>query len=457
MSSNHNCHREISSSVPSAELAMHRPPTIPSTYSVIEPLTSPAPPPDNELSIFKVAKEILSSVKPGSDVTNINLPASVLDPVSTLEKTKNSMQRGELIQDICNPRNDALTRFMNVIRFNISGLVRERFGKKPFNPVLGELYRCCFAHRGEGGVTVLVSEQVSHHPPITALHLRNQTLGFYLNSHTAPEPRFWGNSLIVRLPGAIRIVLEKFNSEEYVITRPDLYMTGFIAGRQRLEFNGVSSFACEKTGLGAEIEYKAKGAMTYRAEMNGIVGRIFELSSGKTLYNISGNWDKIVTLTDINTQKETVLFDYEAVMMEKSMLAVLPPDNELEDCFSTVIWKDCSKAIRDGQTVEANNAKRKVEEHQRRLRKERTEANAEWKLRYFNKRLDLADGYDLRDELKKLDLCNLSVSNEELRALKSGDLTERIISNSIGNEKEDENTDGGMRTFFRRKLLSRNR
>ncbi|KAI0562180.1 Oxysterol-binding protein [Gracilaria domingensis] len=74
---------------------------IPVRYSRLEPLASPQPPPDAELSLFKLAKEVLTSVKPGADVTNINLPASILDPVSTLEKAKKSMQRGELLQDLC--------------------------------------------------------------------------------------------------------------------------------------------------------------------------------------------------------------------------------------------------------------------------------------------------------------------------------------------------------------------
>lgn len=440
----------------SSEQSLHRASNIPRVYSRIEPLASPAPPPDNELSILKIAKEILSSVNPGSDVTNINLPATVLDPVSTLEKTKMSMQRGELLQDVCNPKQSQLTRFLNVMRFNISGLARERFGKKPYNPVLGEIYRCCFVHRENGGVTVLIAEQVSHHPPITALHLRNETLGFYMNSHTAPEPRVWANSLVIKLPGEIRVYLETFD-EEYIITRPDIYMTGFIFGRQRLEFNGMASFKCERSGYGAEIEYKARGPMAYRAEMNGISGRVFQLSSGNTLYTLDGHWDKIITLTNSLTGEQTVLFDYEKVVFEKSILAVLPLEHELEESFSTVVWKDCSKAIVEGETFAANAAKRKVEEHQRRLRKERASAEIQWKYHYFTKRANGADGYDLRDDLKKLSHPKLMLSKQEIDALRSGETVNSMISEMVGNGKGEGNEEESKKGRFRLKLTGKTR
>lgn len=435
---------------------------IPETYSRIQPLSPPTPPPDNDLSIFKLAKEIIGSVSPGSDVSNVPLPASVLDPESTLEKTKKSMQRGELLQDLCDPKLDARARFLNVMRFNLSGLARERFGKKPYNPVLGEVYRCCFVHRGNGGETLLVSEQVSHHPPITALHLRNETLGFEMNSHTAPEPCFWGNTLVVKLPGAIHICLKKMGDEEYVITRPSIYMSGFFAGKQRLEFNGLSTFACEKTGLSAEIEYKAKGAGTLpslsirASEMNAISGRVFETKSNRTLYTLEGHWDRVVNLTNAETNEQTVFFDYEAVCMEKSMLAILPAKEEEEESFSTRVWRECSVAIMDGKTSEANKAKRNVEDYQRQLRKDRQAANTQWKYRYFIKRDGATEGYQLRPDLNNVSQIKLAISSEEMKGLRTGLLVDKMVENFLAElDSVDEVDRNGKRRFFKRKLTSR--
>lgn len=499
--------------------AVKRPGALPVTYGRVQALESPTAPPENELSIFKVAKEVLSSVKPGSDVTNINLPASVLDPVSTLEKTRKSMQRGELVQDMCDPTSDSLTRLLNVIRFNVSGLARERFGKKPYNPILGEVYHCCFQHRGSGGRTLLVAEQVSHHPPITALHLRNDTLGFELNSYTKPEPRFWGNSLEVKLPGSIVIRLDRSKTktndnnsttdntskdaevEHYVITRPYLYMTGFIAGRQRLEFSGTSTFRCTATNLGAEIEYKARSGLTtmaYRANneaVNMVSGRIFRLDSGATLYTLEGHWDRVISMVDATSGERSVLFDYEATVLHKSMISVEPEDKQLEESFSTLVWRDCSKAILAGETVKANAEKRRVEEVQRKLRKERSTTNIQWQHHYFTKvdpatapaavadlrastdssssnfgasqaQFLVADdagnvnyGYDLRPDIKKLgtELVQLALPDEEVAKLKSGEKVEEMMEKMAAEEEANGHNDSGRKSIFRRRILSRNR
>lgn len=41
--------------------------------------------------------------------------------------------------------------------------------KKPLNPVLGELFYGTWPDENGRGETILVSEQVSHHPPIVSV------------------------------------------------------------------------------------------------------------------------------------------------------------------------------------------------------------------------------------------------------------------------------------------------
>jgi oxysterol-binding protein-related protein 8 len=386
-------------------------PSIPRKYSVVYDILYADRSPDAEISIVKIATEVIGSVKQGADVTNVNLPASVLDPVSSLEKSMKSMQRGELIQSVCNAV-DPLDRFLAVLRFYFSGLSKERFGKKPYNPVLGEVFRSCFVHQNGGGYTVLVAEQVSHHPPITALHLCNETLGFKMNSFTAPEPRFWGNSVEVKLRGVNRITLEKWDDEEYELTRPFIHMSGFLAGRHRLEFVGTTSVVCLKTGFSAEIEFKSKGLLG-RGELNGIHGRVYSTASGKTLYTILGTWDGILTATNAATKEDHILFDYGLVVAEHSMIAILPPPDEREETFSSSVWAECSEAIWKADSAAANIAKRKVEESQRQLRKERTGRGHAWRHIYFEQRKDGKDGYVLREGLRSLLGPDVVLSSED--------------------------------------------
>jgi oxysterol-binding protein-related protein 8 len=406
--------------------------SVPRKYSVVYDVLYADRSPEAEISIVKIATEVIGSVKQGSDVTNVNLPASVLDPVSSLEKGMKSMQRGELIQAVCNSV-EPLDRFLAVLRFYFSGLSKERFGKKPYNPILGEVFRSCFMHENGGGYTVLVAEQVSHHPPITALHLCNETLGFKMNSFTAPEPRFWGNSVEVKLRGVNRITLEKWDNEEYELTRPFIHMSGFLAGRHRLEFVGTTSVVCLKTGVSAEIEFKSKG-MLGRGELNGIHGRVYNTASGKTLYTIVGTWDGILTATNASTGEDHVLFDYGLVVAEHSMIAILPPLDEREETFSSSVWAECSEAIWKSDSVAANIAKRKVEERQRQLRKERTGLGNAWRHIYFEQRKDGKDGYVLREGLRNLLGPDVVLSAEDQATMKQ---LRRTLANRETDQKSD--------------------
>jgi oxysterol-binding protein-related protein 8 len=407
------------------QFSLSQPYPIPRRYEVAADIFYAENAPDTEISIIKIAREVIGSVKQGADVTNVNLPASVLDPVSSLEKGMKSMQRGELLQLIA-AAEDPTSRFLAVLRFYISGLSKEKFGKKPYNPILGETFRSCFLHRGGAGHTVLIAEQVSHHPPVTALSLCNETLGFRMNSFAAPEPRFWGNSVEVKLAGRIRIELDKFD-EMYEITRPAIHMSGFLAGRHRLEFVGVASLTCEKLGIAAEVEFKAKGVLG-RGDLNAVAGRVYNIVSGSTLYTIRGTWDTILSLTDAATGAESVLFDYAHILTEYSMCAILPPVGERESTFSSEVWAECSAAIRKADSAGANAAKRKVEDEQRAIRKARADRGKEYEYRYFEKRRD-GDGYALLESTRAQLGPDVYLSEKDMEVIRR---TQRLTDTTKG-------------------------
>lgn len=398
-------------------------------YTVERPATyGEGAPESGDLSLVKVAKELLSAVKAGAELTSVPLPASVLDPVSSLEKGIKSMQRGELIRELVAAPTPA-ARFLELVRFFLSGLPKERFGKKPYNPVLGEVFRAAFQHRDGGGSTVMLAEQVCHHPPVTALHLSNRTLGFMMSSHATPEPKLWGNSLEVKLKGLVRITLtlpaaddsagvpngdgdtpaswssngtpgSGLRVEEYVLTRPTILTSGYLGlGKQKMEFSGESMIRCEATDLEAVIDFKSKGTFNLRStDANGVSGRVMELSTGRTLYELSGNWDKVVHVTDMVTRTTRVLFDYDAVAEQYGMNVWLPPEEAREEHNSLRVWEGCSKAIWAGNSREANELKRAVEDGQRLLRRERELAGVEWSPRYFDLRPD-GEGYTVKPAL----------------------------------------------------------
>jgi oxysterol-binding protein len=72
---------------------------------------------------------------------------------------------------------DAMDRFMAVLKWYMSGYhVRPKGCKKPYNPLLGEQFYASWSH-DNGSETVFVSEQVSHHPPVSAFYMDSRKNG----------------------------------------------------------------------------------------------------------------------------------------------------------------------------------------------------------------------------------------------------------------------------------------
>lgn len=90
---------------------------------------------------------------------------------------------------------DAYERMKAVLTWYLSGLYRKPRGlKKPYNPVLGETFRCSWIHPESGTRTYYVSEQVSHHPPVSAFYVSNRKEGFAVEATIHAKSKFYGKS-----------------------------------------------------------------------------------------------------------------------------------------------------------------------------------------------------------------------------------------------------------------------
>nr|XP_021151219.1 oxysterol-binding protein-related protein 7 [Columba livia] len=78
-----------------------------------------------------------------------------------------------------------------------------RAGSKPFNPVLGETYECVRPDRGFR----FISEQVCHHPPISACHAESDNFIFWQDMRW--KNKFWGKSLEIIPVGTVNVQLPR--------------------------------------------------------------------------------------------------------------------------------------------------------------------------------------------------------------------------------------------------------
>ena len=64
--------------------------------------------------------------------------------------------------------------------------------KKPYNPIIGEKFRCYWKHEETESRTFFVAEQLSHHPPISGFYVANRQDGFVVNGCILAKSKFYG-------------------------------------------------------------------------------------------------------------------------------------------------------------------------------------------------------------------------------------------------------------------------
>ncbi|XP_023393126.1 oxysterol-binding protein-related protein 5 [Pteropus vampyrus] len=138
--------------------------------------------------------------------------------------------------------------------------VHEELGegiKKPYNPILGETFRCRWYHPQTDSHTFYIAEQVSHHPPVSAFHVSNRKDGFCISGSITAKSRFYGNSLSALLDGKATLTFLS-RGEEYTLTMPYAHCKGILYGTMTMELGGRVTIACKQSSLQADLEFKLK-------------------------------------------------------------------------------------------------------------------------------------------------------------------------------------------------------
>lgn len=75
--------------------------------------------------------------------------------------------------------------------------------KKPFNPILGETFE--FVNEEKG--FKFISEQVSHHPPISAGYCESKNYKYWANTNV--KTQFWGKSMEFKPLGVAHLIINE--------------------------------------------------------------------------------------------------------------------------------------------------------------------------------------------------------------------------------------------------------
>ncbi|URE40152.1 Oxysterol-binding protein [Musa troglodytarum] len=111
-------------------------------------------------------------------------------------------------------------------------------------------------------------------------------------------------------------------------------------------------------------------------------GKILHSKTLKTIYEIDGQWDRIVKLKDVHSGEVTVLYDAKKAISGLKTPILQAPQN-MWPTESATVWSEVSQAILNKEWGKASAAKQNVEEKQRKLQRERKSSGELWVPKHF--------------------------------------------------------------------------
>lgn len=331
---------------------------------------------DNENQ--SILLSIIAQLRPGSDLTKITLPTFVLEKKSMLERIANAFFTPDLLLK-ANATSDPVERFALIVQWYLSCWhVAPKAVKKPLNPVLGEVFSCYWDDLPEGKNAYYIAEQTSHHPPKSSYFYLLPELKIKVDGVVVPRSKFLGNSSAAMMEGLARLTLGE-HDETYTMSQPNVYCRGILFGKLKYELGDHMIIKCKKHNLEADIEFKTKGFIS--GSYDAIEGTIKDSTTQETLYTISGKWNEVIEMNDVNGKHDPLLYNTRKSHLVKPNVRPLEHQRPNE---SRKLWKETIDALRDRDHTRATEEKFKVEEEQRVKAKERAESGTSFNPQLFN-------------------------------------------------------------------------
>ncbi|KAF1966714.1 hypothetical protein BU23DRAFT_313075 [Bimuria novae-zelandiae CBS 107.79] len=320
---------------------------------------------------------IISSLRPGADLSRVTLPTFILEPRSMLERITNFMAHPETLLPM--PQiEDPIQRFVAVTKFYLSGWhIKPPGVKKPLNPILGEIFTGYWDYP-DGTRGYYISEQTSHHPPKSSYFFMAPEHHIRIDGTLKPRSKFLGNSAASMMEG-IAVMRFLDTGERFFITQPNMYARGILFGKMKYELGDHSYIRCPETGMEADIEFKTKGWVggTYNA-----IGGFISDKNGKHLFELSGLWNEEMWIKDLTTGKKQLLFD---ASHAKPSYPKARPLEEQDERESQKLWHVVTDAVKRKDQDTATNDKARIEDRQREEAAKRNSDGVDWHPQLFRR------------------------------------------------------------------------
>lgn len=323
----------------------------------------------------------------GADVTSmVTLPVLIFEPMTMLQKMAELMEYTHLL-DKADECEDPYMRLVYATSWAISVYYAYQRTWKPFNPILGETYEMV----NHGGIT-FISEQVSHHPPMSAGHAENEHFIYDITSKL--KTKFLGNSVDVYPVGRTRVTLKR-DGHVLDLVPPPTKVNNLIFGRTWVDSPGEMIMTNLTTGDKAVLYFQPCGWFgAGRYEVDGYVYN----SSEEPKILMTGKWNESMSFQPCDMEGEPLPG---TELKEVWRLADAPPNDKFNytyfahkiNSFDTAPQKLLPSdsrlrpdraALESGDLSKAGSEKSRLEEKQRAEKRRREENGHRFTPRWFD-------------------------------------------------------------------------
>ncbi|XP_066882479.1 oxysterol-binding protein-related protein 6 isoform X15 [Kogia breviceps] len=238
----------------------------------------PAPCPDtSNINLWNILRNNI-----GKDLSKVSMPVELNEPLNTLQHLCEEMEYSELL-DKASETDNPYERMVLIAAFAVSGYCSTYFraGSKPFNPVLGETYECIREDKGFR----FFSEQVSHHPPISACHCESKNFVFWQDIRW--KNKFWGKSMEILPVGTLNAMLPKYG-DCYVWNKVTTCIHNILSGRRWIEHYGEVTIRNTKSSV-CICKLTFVKVNYWNSNVNEVQGVVMD-QEGKAVHRLFGKW-----------------------------------------------------------------------------------------------------------------------------------------------------------------------
>ena len=238
----------------------------------------------------------------GKDLSKISFPVTFNEPTSMLQRMAEDMEFSECL-DVAGQCEESTKRIAYVAAFAMSNY-SSTIGRiaKPFNPLLGET----FEYASPDKAFRYYSEQVSHHPPISACFAQSPSWE-YLGCVDAKN-KFTGRTFEIRPTGVAHVNLKIPKDfipkpkkalqpvsgypdkvlEHFTWNKVTTSVSGFLVGTPTIDHFGDMEVTNHATGDRCVLTFKPRGWRGKDAFE--IRGTVYD-GQGKQAWDIAGRWN----------------------------------------------------------------------------------------------------------------------------------------------------------------------